>query len=188
MFKIFVFFVSLSYFFNAFSQEKEVVSDKQISKEFSKIGVVDMRKILNESTAYQGVVEQFEDIRRKHRNKITKKEDALKDAENDLFKQKNIISREAYAEKLKELTAKVSALKNEKNNSIKNYEISFERATNKIQSSLVDVLSKIANDQKLDMVLSKDQVLLVGRDIDITNDSIEKLNEVLPEIKFELVK
>ena len=69
-----------------------------------------------------------------------------------------------------------------------NYEISFERATNKIQSSLVDVLSKIANDQQLDMVLSKDQVLLVGRDIDLTDDSIEKLNEVLPEIKFELVK
>ena len=55
---------------------------------FSKVGVVDMRKILQESTAYQGVVEQFEDIRRKHRNKITKKEDELRDEENNLFKQK----------------------------------------------------------------------------------------------------
>ena len=52
MFKIFVFFISLSYFFNAFSQEKEIASDKPISKEFSKIGVVDMRKILYESSSF----------------------------------------------------------------------------------------------------------------------------------------
>ena len=144
-----------------------------------------MRKILNESTAYQGVVEQFEDIRRKQRNRMTKKEDELRDEENNLFKQKNIISKEAYSKKLKDLTNKVNLLKKETNEEIKKYEITFEKATMKIQSSLVDVLAKIANDKQLDLVLAKDQVLLVGKDIDLTDESIGKLNEILPKLKFD---
>ena len=67
------------------------------------IGVVDMKKILSQSTAYQSIVEQFEDIRRKHRNTFTKQEDVIRDEESNLLKQKNILSKEVYADKVKQL-------------------------------------------------------------------------------------
>ena len=187
MFKFLIYFLILSLpTLNVFSQDKTNSDEKKkITSEYTKVGVVDMRKILNESTAYQGVVEQFEDIRRKQRNRMTKKEDELRDEENNLFKQKNIISKEAYSKKLKDLTNKVNLLKKETNEEIKKYEITFEKATMKIQSSLVDVLAKIANDKQLDLVLAKDQVLLVGKDIDLTDESIGKLNEILPKLKFD---
>jgi len=187
MFKFLIYFLILSLpTLNVFSQDKTNSDEKKkIISEYTKVGVVDMRKILNESTAYQGVVEQFEDIRRKQRNRMTKKEDELRDEENNLFKQKNIISKEAYSKKLKDLTNKVNLLKKETNEEIKKYEITFEKATMKIQSSLVDVLAKIANDKQLDLVLAKDQVLLVGKDIDLTDESIGKLNEILPKLKFD---
>ncbi len=187
MFRFLIYFLILSLpTLNVYSQEKKNADEKKkIISEYTKVGVVDMRKILNESTAYQGVVEQFEDIRRKQRNRMTKKEDELRDEENNLFKQKNIISKEAYSKKLKDLTNKVNLLKKETNDEIKKYEISFEKATMKIQSSLVDVLAKIANDKQLDLVLAKDQVLLVGKDIDLTDESIGKLNEILPKLKFD---
>ena len=188
MFKFLIYFLILSLpTLNVFSQDKTNSNEKKnIISEYTKVGVVDMRKILNESTAYQGVVEQFEDIRRKQRNRMTKKEDELRDEENNLFKQKNIISKEAYSKKLKDLTNKVNLLKKETNEEINKYEITFEKATMKIQSSLVDVLAKIANDKKLDLVLAKDQVLLVGKDIDLTDESIKKLNEILPKLKFDV--
>ena len=187
MFKFLIYFLILSFpTLNVFSQENTNADEKKkITSEYTKVGVVDMRKILNESTAYQGVVEQFEDIRRKQRNRMTKKEDELRDEENNLFKQKNIISKEAYSKKLKDLTNKVNLLKKETNEEIKKYEITFEKATMKIQSSLVDVLAKIANDKQLDLVLAKDQVLLVGKDIDLTDESVGKLNEILPKLKFD---
>ncbi len=187
MFRFLIYFLILSLpTLNVYSQEKKNADEKKkIISEYTKVGVVDMRKILNESTAYQGVVEQFEDIRRKQRNRMTKKEDELRDEESNLFKQKNIISKEAYSKKLKDLTNKVNLLKKETNDEIKKYEISFEKATMKIQSSLVDVLAKIANDKQLDLVLAKDQVLLVGKDIDLTDESIGKLNEILPKLKFD---
>ena len=79
---------------SVFSQESNTTSNDVVSiKDSVKIAVIDMQKILNESVAYQGVVEQFENIRRKHRNKMTKLEDEIRDSENNLFKQKNIYAR-----------------------------------------------------------------------------------------------
>ena len=49
-----------------YSQEKKVELNKS-SKVATGIGVVDMKKFLSQSTAYQSVVEQFEDIRRKQK-------------------------------------------------------------------------------------------------------------------------
>ena len=174
---LFLFNINLS-----FAQETEPL-EKIIPN--SNIGVIDMQKILNESVAYQGLVEKFEDIRRQHRNKLTKQEDEIRDEENNLFKQKNLISKESYATKVQELSKKINEIKQKKNLEVKKFEMSFEKATNKIQRALVDVLSVIANKEKLGLVLAKSQVLLVGKEIDYTDDAIKELNKVLPKVKFE---
>ncbi len=178
------FLLSLSVFDLSLSQEQK--QDSSPKKFNSNIGIIDMQKILNESVAYQGIVEQFEEIRRNHRNKITKREDEIRDDENKLFKQKNIISKEAYAKKVQELTEKINNLKLQKNTDVKKFEVAFEKSTNKIQAALVDVLSIIASNRNLSLVLAKNQVLLVGKDIDLTDIAIKELNKVLPVVKLEL--
>ena len=39
--------------------------------------------------------------------------------------------------------------------------------------------------EKLGIVLAKSQVLLVGKEIDYTDQAIKELNKVLPKVKFE---
>ena len=63
--------------------------------------------------------------------------------------------------------------------------LAFEKSTNKIQGALVDVLSIIANTKNLNLVLAKSQVILVGKDIDLTDDAISELNKVLPKISLD---
>ena len=185
VFDIYLFLIFLSK--SVFSQESNTTSNDVVSiKDSVKIAVIDMQKILNESVAYQGVVEQFENIRRKHRNKMTKLEDEIRDSENNLFKQKNIISKESYAEKVQELSKRINEIKAQKNNDVKRFEVSFEKATNKIQKALIDVLSSIASNMNLDLVMAKSQVLLVGNNIDLTDIAVKELNKVLPKVKLDL--
>ena len=47
---------------------------------------------------------------------------------------------------------------------------------------MVDVLSSIASKNELDLVLAKSQLLLVGKDIDLTDQAIKDLNKILPKI------
>ena len=167
------------------AQEKKDTSNASINNKSSNIGVVDMKKILAQSKAYQSLVDQFEDVRRKHRNTFTKQEDIIRDEESELLKQKNILSKEAYAEKVKILGKKINDLKGRQAKDAQKFEVSFERSTNKIQGALVDVLSIIANKKKLNLVLAKSQVILVGKDIDLTDDAILELNKVLPKISLD---
>ena len=53
-------------FGNLYAQETKVINKPATSG--TNIGVVDMKKILAQSKAYQSLVDQFEDVRRKHRN------------------------------------------------------------------------------------------------------------------------
>ena len=177
-----ILFLSLININPIISQEKKA-PEKNMSN--TNIGVINMQQILNESVAYQGLVEKFEDIRRQHRNKLTKQEDEIRDEENNLFKKKNINSKESYAVKVQELSKKINEIKQKKNLEVKKFEMAFEKSTNKIQRALVDVLSVIASKEKLGIVLAKSQVLLVGKEIDYTDQAIKELNKVLPKVKFE---
>ena len=160
------------------SQEKKTNSDSFVSR----VGVVDMKRILNQSKAYQSLVDQFEDKRRKQRNIITKQEDQIRDQESELIKQKNVLSKEVYAEKVKSLNKKINEIKEKNMAEAKKFEVLFEKSTNKIQGALVDVLSVIANDANLNLVLAKSQVILVGKDIDLTEKAVIELNKVLPKV------
>ena len=92
------------------------------------------------------------------------------------------MSKEVYATKVKELSKKVNELKSKQTVDAQKFEREFEQSTGKIQGALVDVLSMIANKNNLDLVLAKSQVILVGRDIDLTDIAVKELNKVLPKI------
>ena len=186
MFKILTILL-LTFFYNsAISQEKAELKKPKSTKNFDAgIGVVDMKKILAQSKAYQSLVDQFEEVRRNQRNSFTKQEDAIRDEESSLLKQKNILSKEVYAEKVKSLNKKVNEIKSKQAGEAKKFEIAFEKSTNKIQGALVDVLSIIANTNSLNLVLAKSQVILVGKEIDITDKAVEELNKVLPKISLD---
>ena len=112
--KKYLILLSLVFFtFNINAQEVKEPSTPSLKNSSSNIGVVDMKKILAQSKAYQSLVDQFEDVRRKHRNTFTKQEDIIRDEESEILKQKNILSKEAYAEKVKVLGKK--ALNNMEN-------------------------------------------------------------------------
>jgi len=174
--------ILVSFFFVEINaQEKNAENPKERSFK-SGVGVVDMKKILQDSTAYQALVDKFEEKRRKHRNKFTKIEDVIRDEESKLTKQKGVLSREVYAQKIKDLNKKINELKSKQTSEAQKFEREFEKSTNKIQGALIDVLSMIANKNKLDIVMAKNQLLLVGRDIDLTEDAIKELNKILPKI------
>ncbi len=173
--------VVVSFFFSEINAQETPESSKEKSFK-SGVGVVDMKKILQDSTAYQALVDQFEEKRRKHRNKFTKFEDVIRDEESKLSKQKGVLSREVYAQKIKDLNKKINELKSKQTGEAQKFEREFEKSTNKIQGALIDVLSMIANKNKLDIVMAKNQLLLVGKDIDLTEDAIKELNKILPKI------
>ena len=59
----------------------------------------------------------------------------IRDEESNILKQKNILSKEVYAEKVKQLNQKINELKSKQVADAKKFESDFERSTNKIQGA-----------------------------------------------------
>jgi outer membrane protein len=184
---IFSFIFLTSFFCKINAQDKNLDLKKPTpTNDFeARIGVVDMKRILNQSKAYQSLVEQFEEIRRKHRNSMTKQEDFIRDEESDIVKQKNVLSKDVYAEKVKALNKKINELKQKQTIEAEKIQESFQKSTNKIQGALVDVLSILANNFNLNLVFAKGQVILVGKELDLTEKAVKELNKVLPNISIK---
>ncbi len=82
-------FICLTFLFLSFTIAQEKQKKKNNPNTFNaSIGVVDMKKILAQSKAYQSLVDHFENVRRKQRNTFTKQEDIIRDEESELLKKK----------------------------------------------------------------------------------------------------
>ena len=83
-------FICLTFlFFSSFAIAQEQAKKESDSSTYNaSIGVVDMKKILAQSKAYQSLVDQFENVRRKQRNTFTKQQDIIRDEESELLKKK----------------------------------------------------------------------------------------------------
>ena len=82
---------------------------------------IDMDKVMNESTAGKSLISKLEKINQKNIEEFKTKEDQLREDENLLLSQKNILSEDNYTEKLNNLREKVSKYnksKQEKINSL----------------------------------------------------------------------
>ena len=100
MTRLLVIFMFLVGFIEAKSQEK--IETKQQNASFKvSVGVVDMKKILAQSSAYQSLVDAFEEKRRTHRYKFTKLEDVIRDEVSNLIKHKMFCQKKFMPQKLK---------------------------------------------------------------------------------------
>ena len=70
-----IYIYNLSFFSSFAIAQEQTKKEKNPSSFNASIGVVDMKKILAQSKAYQSLVDQFENVRRKQRNTFTKQED-----------------------------------------------------------------------------------------------------------------
>ncbi len=152
----------------------------------TRIAVIDIQKILRESKSAISLREQLDEIRRTERDQIVKKEDALGDQQQDLNRQRNILSAEAYERKLRELERKAATLNRELEGRKQQIDIAFERSLAVIRTNLVAVVREIAQANGVNVVLAKSQVLLVGAELEITDESLRRLDKKLPKVSLEI--
>ena len=60
-----------------------------------------------------------------------------------------------------------------------------ENSTNILDFTEAELKQTSAAIKQLNLVLAKSQVILVGKDIDLTDDAIKELNKVLPKISLD---
>ena len=152
----------------------------------ARIAVIDIRKILQESKAALNLREQIDDIRRSERDQIVKEEDALGDEQQELNRQRTVLSRDAYEQKLRELEFKAANLNRKLEARKQQIDAAFENSLAVIRSNLVSVVREISQLHSVNIVFAKTQTLFFGSQLDITDESLEMLDKKLSKVDLKV--
>ena len=146
------------------------------------LAIIDIQKILRDSIAVKSLSKKIEAQRGKYRDELREKEVKIRNADQELTRQRSVLSAEAFASKRKELEERISTLQREVQERKKNLDQLFSKGMSQVQNELLKVAKMIAEERDLDLILSKATVVIVKPKFDITNEALRRLNANLPDV------
>ena len=146
------------------------------------LAIIDVQKVLRESTAVSALSREIEEQKVQYQEELREQERALRDADQELVRQRSILSPEAYAKKRGELEQRVATLQREARNRKRGLDKVFTQGMIKVQAELARVAKEIAEERGLDLVLSKATVVLVKPKFELTQEAVRRLNDRLPDL------
>lgn len=150
-----------------------------------KIAVVDIQQLMGASKAAKSIQSQGKDLRNKYQKKIKKIEDDLKKTEKKLVELSKGESKEDFDDKKKEFQEKLIDGQKEVRELNKKLDKAIGEALNKLRDEIVEIVGNIATDNKYDLVISRADVVIVSKKIDITAEVMKKLNKELSSVKVK---
>ncbi len=147
------------------------------------IAVVDVQVILRDSTAAAGIRDQMEKHQTSFQNEITQQENALRNADQDLVQKKAVLSAEAYQAQVQEFQKKVATLGELVQKRKRQLDEAFGKSMKQVQDALMDVVQQQMKESGANVVLPRTAVVEVAKEMDITQETLKRLNQKLPSVK-----
>ncbi len=144
--------------------------------------IIDVQRVLRESIAVKLLSREIEERKRQYQGELRKKEAALRKADQELARQRSILSAGVYAQKRGELEQKVATHQREARKRKRGLEQLFASGMTKVRNELTKIAKEIAEERGLDLILSKATVVIVKPKFEITKDAVIQLNARLPEV------
>ncbi|XGA08016.1 MAG: OmpH family outer membrane protein [Wolbachia endosymbiont of Xenopsylla cheopis] len=160
------------------------------NKEYVKFAIVDRDKVISESLAFQSIKKQVDSEQATLQEDSSKQEEGLHKVKQEISKQQDILSEEAFSQKMREFNE--SVLKVQQDLSQKNMELreSYIAAVKEVLSEVKNIASNIAEGEKIGLVLfvsKEEQVFYARNEVDISDKTIKILNKEMPNIDIKAV-
>lgn len=150
------------------------------------IAVVDVQKILRQATASKTIRPQLAKLKKQYRARFKKQEQELRAANQDLSRQRAILSPEAYEQQRKAFRKRASKVQREVQAARRRLDGALASAMRKVHRALRGITAKYARQEGIQLILPKSGVLLMETRFDITDEILQRLNKQLPTVKLEL--
>ena len=150
-----------------------------------KIVYLDVEKIMQESIAGKSIITQMKKKRESSISKFKKKEKDIFDKEKKLIAQKNVLSKDDFESKIKELRNEISNYQKERNKTSNNINNLRIKASTKLISKLTPILEEYSKKNSIRIIIQKKQIVMGAKEDDITKDILELVNQKIKNIKLD---
>ena len=151
---------------------------------YGKIVYIDINLILNKSEIGKSLNKYLQEINKKNIDSLKKLENDLKNKEEILISQKNILEKNEFEKKLNSLSIEVKDYRSEKKKLQDNLNNIKIENTQKILELLNPIITDFVEKNSISFVLPKKSIIVGQKKLDITDRIIILLNEQKKSLSF----
>lgn len=148
------------------------------------IAVVDLQAVMREAKAPQGVIGYRNKLDTQYQQEFAAEEKKLAETDQDLARQRSVLSPEAFGEKLRAFQAQANDFAQRAQTRKRNLERAFGIAMGQVAQGVNKVIAQIATEKGYNLVLPRQQVEFFDLRLDITKEVIERTNATVKEVNF----
>ena len=145
---------------------------------------IDIDFVLNNSLAGKSIIKQLENKDKSNKDKFKKNETELKKKETKLISQKSILEKKEFNEKVALFAKEVSIYKKERADILNNFSKKKNIAQKELLEKLTIILGKYSEEKSISYILSRQNIIVGKKELDLTNIIIEILNKEIKTIKL----
>ena len=144
-----------------------------------KITFLNLEKILNDSISGKKIIKNLEELKNNNANSFKKISDEIRSKEENILKQKNILSKEEFEKKIINLRQEVDQFNKERNKTIKEYEITKKNELDNFLKIITPFIEKYIAENSVGLVLNQKNIFIADKKYDITEKIIAIVDENL---------
>ena len=149
------------------------------------IAVVDIDAILSESKAAQSVKKQIASKRDSFVKQVKTEEDKLRQEQKEIEAKRNDLSKEELVKKFQEFEKRRIAARNKIQEQKGQLDQSYGRAMNTLTKVIYEVCQAIADEKEIDLVITKQNIVVGNKSLNITNEVMSRMNSKLPNLTLD---
>jgi outer membrane protein len=169
----------IKFFFFSLFLLNSSVSYSEVSIRF-----IDMNKLISTSKAGASITAELEIINKSNVEKFQKIEKNLKEQEDKILTQKNILDKIEYDKKVKKLRLDINNYRKDRQNAIDQISKIRIKATNDFLNILNSLIVDYSKENSISIILQKEYILMGKKDLDITNKILKLVDSKVTKIKI----
>ncbi len=150
------------------------------------VGIIDMGIISRDAAAYKSLRAQLDSQSKAWDAELKKKSDDLRKLEDDFRKQGPSLTPEQVTEKRKQFETQMGDYQRQLNSRRRQLADGEAQSAQPIDAALTEILQQIAVERSINLIIPRAATVLFSSEIDVTADSLQRLNAKLPRVALKL--
>ena len=156
------------------------------SMEVKRIALVDIGGVLRAADANNRVRELLDGQRAKFQEEFRAIEVDLQQSERNLLAKRELMAKDEYDKLVTAFQARVSSVQKEIQYKRQSIDNAYQKALSNIRRLAMEVITKIASERKIDLVLKRDASVIFLPHLNISDEVLTRLNERTKNARIEV--
>jgi len=169
-----------------FAQSPPEETKTSQSMEVRRIALVDLDGVLRAADANGRIRELLDGQREKFQEEFREIEVDLQQNERDLLAKRELINKEEYDKLVTAFQARVSEVQREIQYKRQSIDNAYQKALGDIRTLAIEVITQIAAERKIDLILKRDASVIFLPHLNISNEVLTRLNDRTKNARIQI--